>query len=100
MNPSLHRPGQSQVWGCRHHLWVLCCVWQGAWLAPAAADETHLRPISSHHPLHKGLVVFPLHCQIIPSMMNLCVSLRSASRPGSPSQPAPCRSCLHLPYLQ
>ncbi|CAB1460696.1 unnamed protein product [Pleuronectes platessa] len=60
---------------------ALSCVWQGACVAPAAAYEAHLLPISSHHLLHKSLVVSPLRRQIIPSTMNLCVPHRSAPHP-------------------
>ncbi|CAB1434610.1 unnamed protein product [Pleuronectes platessa] len=50
------------------HSWL----WQGAWLALDATDETHLQSISTHHPPRKGLVFPPLQCRIIPYSMVSC----------------------------
>ncbi|CAB1434211.1 unnamed protein product, partial [Pleuronectes platessa] len=48
-------------------------LWQGAWLALDATDETHLQSISTHHPPHKGLVFPPLQCRIILYTTNLLI---------------------------
>ncbi|CAB1419374.1 unnamed protein product [Pleuronectes platessa] len=66
-------------------------LWQGAWLALDATDETHLQSISTHHPPHKGLVFPPLQCRIIYySTHHFLVSSR-ITQPAStrPLQPPP-----------
>ncbi|CAB1434779.1 unnamed protein product [Pleuronectes platessa] len=81
-------------------------LWQGAWLALGATDETHLQSIATHHPPHKGLVFPPLQCRIIHCSTNLLVTLRSTTLLGFiPDHPAsqhpadPTCSCVHINKL-
>ncbi|CAB1438100.1 unnamed protein product [Pleuronectes platessa] len=86
----------------KHPSWL----WQGAWLALGATDETHLQSIATHHPPHKGLVFPPLQCRIIHCSTNLLVTLRSTTLLGFiPDHPAsqhpadPTCSCVHINKL-
>ena len=82
----------------------LClCVWQGAWLllSRSRSDTPAPNSCQSPSPYKPGrrTTSRPDYCVFMLSSCATLLGFSSSSRPGSTSQPAPCRSARHLPLL-